>query len=76
MAKAERCGVCELEFDLHSQYLDHVCEVTGLTPRHPFQTMGPNYLEIQGGARQRGKDRVEREKQEKAAKAPNENKPA
>lgn len=65
------CGVGGEEFASEQEYVDHVCTRTNLKATHPFHAMGPDFEEIQRGAVQRGKDRVEREKAEKPHGKPN-----
>ena len=54
------CGQCKKQFKTNDEYMDHVCEVYGATPRDP-ESMGPNHAVISKAALERGEKRVELE---------------
>jgi len=39
------CSPCGQEFSEEDQYLDHVCEASGVTPRHP-ENVDAKWLEV------------------------------
>jgi hypothetical protein len=47
------CGTCHDEFLSEDEYLDHVCPVTGFTPRDPDHH-GPEFANVQKAALERG----------------------
>lgn len=49
------CGQCELEFDGDTEYLAHICDVTGVDPTDP-QSMGKHWQTIQAEALKRGEE--------------------
>ena len=55
------CGQCQKEFETEKGYLDHVCEVSAVTPKDPKHSMGANYEEISKAALERGSKRLELE---------------
>lgn len=54
------CGKCEKEFAIEQEYLDHVCVVTGFTPKD-IEHQGPEFLAISEAAQKRGAERKETE---------------
>lgn len=58
------CGQCQKGFDKEKDYLDHVCEVTGVTPKDP-ENLGAGFVAVSEAAVARGKERVKLEKEGK-----------
>lgn len=52
----ETCGQCNKEFQNEDQYLDHVCEVSGFTPRDP-ENLGEGFKAVSDAAIARGEAR-------------------
>lgn len=50
------CGTCQDKFGTEDQYLSHTCS-DGFTPQQP-EHLGPEFLEVQRAALERGKERV------------------
>lgn len=53
MAQTHKCGKCEAEFKTEQEYLDHVCEITGVTPAD-IENLGPEFKAISDAALARG----------------------
>lgn len=51
------CGVCNNEFASEEAYVEHTC-TTGFTPAQP-EHLGPEFLEVQKSALERGKEAIE-----------------
>jgi hypothetical protein len=54
------CGKCGKEFATEEEYLGHVCEVTGFTPRD-MEHQGEDFKAISDAAIARGEARKENE---------------
>ena len=57
------CGTCGIVFEDDNAYLDHVCSVTGFTPRDP-QHFGERFVRQSKKALERGKSLSEEKEKE------------
>lgn len=55
--QVHKCGACVDEFLTLKEYLEHPCPATGFTPTQP-EHLGPEFLEVQRAALERGLDRI------------------
>jgi hypothetical protein len=59
------CGKCKAGFDTDTEYCDHTCKVTGVTPKD-IEHQGPEFLAISESALKRGSERVAKKPTKKA----------
>ena len=49
------CGPCGQQFAEEEQYLDHVCEASGVTPRHP-ENVDAEWLDVHAKLKQNSEE--------------------
>ena len=54
--KKNICGLCKEGFDTDTEYADHTCAVTGVTPAD-IEHQGPEFVAISEAALKRGAEK-------------------